>query len=647
MTTAGGETGESGLEGMQFFVAKEREASRQSNEKDAKAMKSNSQAYFEKVCARRMQAYLAMEMSPDEDQEQTKHLAQLMAVLDQTCLDLSTQRLLTTSDLQRAEHWRQETAVIQPPLPVPLWLQLEEPQPAYGMEPGEGDEWAVAALFFRAPMSAAMFRHALLPPLANRPLPEGVNPPNWFEWRLDVIDPNGDSFHEYSYYYDERTCRWRIMETHLCPWELCARRADEELGYEVVVPCEQCQQALHYYSRLLATVVRENLGQPLALKNVAWERRKQAATHAYALRGSGGKDEREDRLQITSKRKQNGARTWSIRAHRPFWFGVTMANLEGSSRLLLIYDANDFDARQGLISLSSIAAVTEDDARETSLLPPPERGYAQFGVAGLQVANMRSSEGNLARVRWVFALEWERTRLPWETLLHSLDTLRPPQLAFPEAYTLPVLFVAAMAALRPRSTIQQRVQCWGPLLEEAQRKLQPLIDVLFLAWAAGPTSQASAHRQFGECIPRIGEVAQRILDRCAAAFGPDRIEELRRASRPESALLRLLEEMSRQIWQAEQERRERLLAHLGEAFLQALLPVACWRERKERVDYLPERGSALEDLYRFWQGQTGQQGLPGRLRRSAGNRRRPGGIGTSGAHHTRTDPGDMCRTGPG
>ena len=48
-------------------------------------MKSNSQAYFEKVCARRMQAYLAMETSPDEDQEQAKHLAQLMAVLPVLC----------------------------------------------------------------------------------------------------------------------------------------------------------------------------------------------------------------------------------------------------------------------------------------------------------------------------------------------------------------------------------------------------------------------------------------------------------------------------------------------------------------------------------------------------------------------------------
>lgn len=581
-----------------------------------KTMKSNSQAYFEKVCARRMQAYLEMETSPGEDQEQIKHLAQLMAVLDQTCLDLSIQRLLTPHDLRRAEETQKASTAILPPLPVPLWLQLEKPQPAYGMEPGDGDEWAVAALFFRAPMSASMFRHALLPPLAKRPLPEGVNPPNWYEWRLDVLDPSGESFHEYSYYYDERTCQWRIMETHLCPWDQCAARADEELGYEVVVPCEQCQQALHYYSRLLATVVRENLGQPLDLKNVAWEQRKQAAAHAVALRGSSGGNAHEGRLQIRSKRRQNAARTWGIRAHRPYWFGVTLANLEGSSRLQLIYDANDFDARQALVSLSSIAAVTEDDARETSLLPPPEQGYAQFGVAGLQIANIRSSQGTLARVRWVFALEWEKSRPPWEALLHSLDTLRPPQLAFPESYSLLVLFVAAMAALRPRSSIQQRVQCWGPLLEEAQQELQPLIDVLFLAWAIGPTTQAAAYRQFGECIPRLGKAEQGILDRCATAFGSHRIEELRRAARPEPVLLRLLEEMSHQLWQAGQERREALLAFLGRSFLRALLPVACWREKEERVGYEPERGSTLEDLYRLWLGQAGSPGLEGAATRA-------------------------------
>jgi hypothetical protein len=249
----------------------------------------NSQAFFEKVCARRMQSYLEVGKAPDGDQEQAEHLAHLMAVLDQTCLDLSTQRLLTASDLQRAERRTRETAVIQPLPPVPLLLLLEEPRPAYGMEPGDGDEWAVAALFFRAPWSANVFRQAMIPPLADRSLPEGVNPPNWYEWRLDVIDPNGDSFHEYSYYYDERTCRWRIMETHTCPWEHCVSRWDEELGYEAVVPCEACLQALHYYSLLLSTVVSEGEGLPQALKNVAWQQRKQALVRAHGLRVSGGK----------------------------------------------------------------------------------------------------------------------------------------------------------------------------------------------------------------------------------------------------------------------------------------------------------------------------------------------------------------------
>ncbi len=48
-------------------------------------MKSNSQAFFEKVCARRMRSYLEVGKSSALDQEQAEYLAQLMTVLDQTC----------------------------------------------------------------------------------------------------------------------------------------------------------------------------------------------------------------------------------------------------------------------------------------------------------------------------------------------------------------------------------------------------------------------------------------------------------------------------------------------------------------------------------------------------------------------------------
>jgi hypothetical protein len=94
-----------------------------------------------------------------------------------------------------------------------------------------------------------------------------------------------------------------------------------------------------------------------------------------------------------------------------------MANLVGASRLQPIYDANDFDATKALVSLSSIAAVTEFDARESALLPPPEQGYSQFSIAGLQFAAITSPAGGLARVRWVLTLEWERKCSPWDALL--------------------------------------------------------------------------------------------------------------------------------------------------------------------------------------------------------------------------------------
>jgi hypothetical protein len=161
-----------------------------------------------------------------------------------------------------------------------------------------------------------------------------------------------------------------------------------------------------------------------------------------------------------------------------------------------------------------------------------------------------------------------------------------------------------MATTHPSSSIQQRVQRWGPLLAEAQQELQPLINALLLAWAAGPTVQASAHRQFGESLPRVTEAEQYLLERCAAAFGQARIDALRNATRPEPALLTFLEELSHEVWQAGASRRAELLTLLGKARLAALLTVACWRERKERIDYAPGQGDVLEDLYRYWLEQT-------------------------------------------
>jgi hypothetical protein len=238
------------------------------------------QEFFALCCEQRLRGALEMEVSGEDSAEEATRLRLMMAYFDQSCLELSSKRLLEKEDLSLIDQCLLPSGEIHVLPPRPLWLMLADPQPVYGVDPDDPDDlWAderVAALFFRAPFSTEVLRHAVTSPFFELPWPLEDQAPLWYEWRLDLIDPDGIFFSALQYYYDQRTARWRKMEGSTCPWDACRQALDEELGYPTVIACSQCQEAMNYYSRWLATIIQENRGTTLLLKWTTLEIRKRA-----------------------------------------------------------------------------------------------------------------------------------------------------------------------------------------------------------------------------------------------------------------------------------------------------------------------------------------------------------------------------------
>ena len=231
---------------------------------------------------------IEMEPLPNMTPEEVSKARLLFTYIDQTCLALATKRLLKEQDLGRTDDLL-GTGEIQVVPQRTLWLHLEVPQPVYGVDPESDSAWAherVAALFFRAQWSPETLAHAFVPPFSERPWTKDDPPaPTWWEWHLDLIDPSGIFYSAYHYYYDQRTTVWRKMEDATCPWDECGMTRDEAMGELVVAPCPECQEAMDYYSRWLATVIGENRGQPLFLENVEYTVRMRALKARVPLRG--------------------------------------------------------------------------------------------------------------------------------------------------------------------------------------------------------------------------------------------------------------------------------------------------------------------------------------------------------------------------
>jgi len=268
-------------------------------------MITSYQDFFEKCSEGRLKRLLEEEPLSGLPELESRPTTLLMAYIDQSCLDLASKRLLTEEDLAKIDHSLLGSAKIQTMPELPMWFHFKVPQPVFGVESEDPDDsWAderVAACFFYAPFSTGILSRVIVPPMSERPFARTLHSPLWYEWRVDLIDPEGILFSAMRYYYDSRTSHWRKMEESTCPVDECTIKMDQELGYPSIVPCQICQKTLDYYSRWLSTCIHMQLGEQLYLKNIAWEIRKRDISSRTVMPGTGQKSHRKF---TTTRRKK-------------------------------------------------------------------------------------------------------------------------------------------------------------------------------------------------------------------------------------------------------------------------------------------------------------------------------------------------------
>jgi hypothetical protein len=201
----------------------------------------------------------------------------------------------------------------------------------------------------------------------------------------------------------------------------------------------------------------------------------------------------------------------------------------------------------------------------------------------------------------MLALEWDGAGAAWESLLSTLEAIRPRgDFAIPLEFLLPTLFVARMAD-HPHGSSLDVVRQWGPLLEEAEEALLPLLYALAGLWSNGPSQAAEDWRLVRDPLPLAHPDALRLLDSFAAAFGHQLLEEARATERFEPTVLRLLDAASARLWQLAAPAAAELRGHiLAEPGLRALLPIARWSAWFDVQEAFGRRFPGLEDLVRNW-----------------------------------------------
>ena len=334
-----------------------------------------------------------------------------------------------------------------------------------------------------------------------------------------------------------------------------------------------------------------------------------------------GRDHARGSRPVTTMRKNHATnRRFRVRlpAHQPQWHQAVFANLAGRSRLVLVYDGQDFDAlASGPAGLSLLTCVDGAPERWTPLLDPPTSERQYFGIMAVAPAGgISPPQGALVRCRWVYALEWGQGRLAWEALLSTLDTLRPRALAIPPEYLLLTLFAARMADI-PRKAALAAIPHWGPLLEEVEEALLPLIYDFISAWSNGPSQAAAAYREVSGPLPLEEPGRKPRLASFTAVFGEAQLSSIATAERFEPAVLRVLEEVSARLWgpPADAFSGEQIALVARDPCLPALLPIPSWRE----ADAPSGPFSSLPDLLASWRAMREKQAQAGGRRQAPGS----------------------------
>jgi hypothetical protein len=226
------------------------------------------QAFFEQCCTKRLFWRQVVANYPEE-QPQADLLTQMLTLLDQTCLNQAEGRIISGDDIRSAQQRQIDSTIISELPMTPLWLLLDEPLslPNNLLNTGKTAEQQEKTFFFRSPWSEAMMSQASIPPFIKQMTLADARAQLPSEWHLDLIQTNGET--SQSYYYDQRTGEWNIMEDHQCP--ACSKRMDKARGYQVIEACQACQYTMNVLIQLFCTLLTFRYGQPISLQRVAWQ----------------------------------------------------------------------------------------------------------------------------------------------------------------------------------------------------------------------------------------------------------------------------------------------------------------------------------------------------------------------------------------
>lgn len=133
-----------------------------------------------------------------------------------------------------------------------MWIELEKPiSTPYG-ENIKG-LWVYDTFHTQA-------INAIAPDKAHRDTLYQIFSPYQYYWSFIVVDMNCKNVFDFT--YDIQKNQWIYLVSHICPYGACQypkatiNDIDDKFGTDTIIPCEECKQALNYWSTFLHTAIR-------------------------------------------------------------------------------------------------------------------------------------------------------------------------------------------------------------------------------------------------------------------------------------------------------------------------------------------------------------------------------------------------------
>lgn len=268
---------------------------------------------------------------------------------------------------------------------------------------------------------------------------------------------------------------------------------------------------------------------------------------------------------------------------------VTLAQKTAVGRLLLVAPSQEHAPGREPISSPEASLVPQ----HLVLLP------ASRGTAGSSTAPETAPQ---AAVPWLLALEWQPEHTAWEALLLLEQEQRSPLFTLAPEALLPALCLASLAQSTGSATRQ--ISAWEPVLAACCHLLGPYLVALYQCWMDGPSKRAGLYRQFVEHVSSEQVIRRYVvlLSSLASVLGWEHMETLDEVEYLECALLQVLRDGSRRLWDATRplwEKQQLATLLLAQPPLRALLPLALWTPETPLTGEHPPF-LTLDAVYQSW-----------------------------------------------